>query len=358
MIEVKSAHDPDSLQTAGLDYLWIQEAQDVSDRAFEKLLPMVNSPGRMGYCVWEGIPALYPTHWFQRAFQVGMDGQPGYLSYTATAFDNPLLSEEQVAEIYAHRELLPDRAWKRMYMAEYSEDAGYFTNITACTWGDELPGPLPGVTYVAGLDLGRKVDASVLHIMDATARRVHHHTSWDQGTDYVLQREGIARTCKEWGVTRLVVDASAMGGDVFASELIEVGLPVEPFQISRTTRIPLLQNLAVSLERQTISFPPIPKTLRELRSFQHVQQSNGEFRLEAPTGEHDDEVFALALALTACIDPPSVVEARRVMYQSRYIPTQAEAEGQGGLLRTSGARYARQRTIDRVRARQDEAGIV
>jgi hypothetical protein len=357
LIEVKSAHEPDSLQTAGLDFLWIQEAQDVSQRAFEKLLPMTNSPNRTGYCVWEGIPALYPTHWFQRAYELGQRGTAGYLSYSATYLDNPFLSEEQLAEILAHRELLPLAAWNRMYLAEYSEDAGYFTNIAACTWGDELPGPLPGVTYVAGLDLGRKVDASVLHIMDASSRRVHHHMRWDQGTDYVLQREGIARTCKEWGVTRLVVDASAMGGDVFASELIEVGLPVEPFQISRTTRIPLLQNLAVSLERQTVSFPPIPETLRELRAFQHVQQSNGEFRLEAPNGEHDDEVFGLALALTACIDPPAVVEARRVFYQSRYVPTQQEAEGQG--LRTGyGARYMHQRKIDRIKARQDEAGIV
>ena len=30
-IEVKSAHDPARLQTAGLDFLWISEAQDISD---------------------------------------------------------------------------------------------------------------------------------------------------------------------------------------------------------------------------------------------------------------------------------------------------------------------------------------
>lgn len=358
MVEVKSAHNPDALQTAGLDFLWTTESQDISDRAFEKLLPTLRSPGRMSYAVYEGIPSLYTTHWFERNYQAGVNGRAGYESFSYTAFDNPLLDDFQKGEIEADRELLPDRAWRRMYLAEFSEDAGYFSNITACIWGDELPGPLPGVDYVAGLDLGRKIDASVLTIMDSGERRIAHHVAWDIGADWVLQREGILRICKEWGLSRLVVDATGMGGDIFAAELMEAGLPVEPFQITTGSREDILQYLAVSLERQNVSFPKIDRLLRELRAFQFVRLPSGRYRPEAPAGEHDDEVFALALALTACTEPPALVEARKIRHQSQYAPTQDEANTGTGQPRSNAARELHQRKVDRIRERQSEAGVV
>ena len=64
LIEIKSAHDPENLQTAGLDFTWVTESQDISNRAFEKMKPMLISPGRMGRVVYEGIPSLYNEHWF------------------------------------------------------------------------------------------------------------------------------------------------------------------------------------------------------------------------------------------------------------------------------------------------------
>ena len=64
LLEVKSAAVPESLQTVGLDFLWIQEAQDVSDLAFEKLLPTLRSADRMGKAVLEGIPPTHSDHWF------------------------------------------------------------------------------------------------------------------------------------------------------------------------------------------------------------------------------------------------------------------------------------------------------
>ena len=230
-IEVKSAHDPDSLQTAGLDFLWVSEAQDISDKAFEKLLPTLRSPGRLGYGIFEGIPALYPDHWFRRAFVAGERGERGFASFKATSFENPLLTPEQKAEIEADKELLPERVWRRMYMAEFSDSAGYFTNIDANIAGDPMQGPVPGARYIAGLDLGRKMDPSVMVIMDAAERKMVHYQGWDDGTEWVAQREHVARLVEEWGIEQLCLDATGIG-DVFMSELIEIGIPVSPYIFS------------------------------------------------------------------------------------------------------------------------------
>ena len=356
LLEVKSAHDPDALQTAGLDFLWITESQDVSDRAFEKLLPTLRSPGRMSYGVFEGIPSLWRDHWFHRTFESAQGGRPGFIAYKATSFENPLLDDAARAEIEADRESLREMAWRRMYLAEFSEEAGYFRNVSNCIAGDLQSDPLPGVEYVAGLDLGRKMDASVMHIMDAKNRSMVAHYMWDDGTNWVMQREAITRIAKEWDVTRLVIDATGMGGDIFVQEIQEAGLPVEPFIITAASREHILQALGVSMERQTIHFPAVPSLLRQLRAFQYRKMPGGRYRVEAPPGEHDDEVFALALALTACAEAPTLdASPPRRFRNRRYVPTQAEAASGG--FASKGQRLMRERMLQRMAERIEESGV-
>ena len=355
LIEVKSAHIPDSLQTVGLDVCWITEAQDVSDKAFEKVLPTLRSPGRMGKGIFEGIPPTYNDHWFQRVFKMGQDGVPGYFSHRATALDNPFLTDEDKAAIEADKEILPERVWRRMYLAEFSQESGYFTNIGSCIAGDLLLEPFPGATYVAGLDLGRKMDPSVFIVLDANERKVVHHLAFDAGAPWVTQRESITRLAKEWNVERLVVDATGMGGDIFTGELLESGLPVEPYIFSAASREALLQQLLVSFERESLHFPHIPSMLRQLRAFQFRKMPSGNYRAEAPPGENDDEVFALALGLTACAEATSLQTGTRSFWKGRYVPTQAEANN-NSFPRSSGARFMRQRRLERIMERQE--GIV
>ena len=357
LIEVKSAHNADALQTAGLDVLWVTEAQDVSDAAFQKLLPTLRSPERMGYAIYEGIPSLWADHWFRKVF-LQAEQRDDYLAVKATAFDNPLLSDEHKAEIESDRELLPDRVWKRMYMAEFSNDAGYFRNIDRCIAGDLLAEPLPMTDYVAGLDLGRKVDPSVMLVMDAKNRNVVYHAEWGEETSWPVQRSHVASQVKHWGISRLVIDATGMGGDIFTQELLEAGIAVEPYIFTQASREHLLQTLLVALEREQVHFPPVPTLLRELRGFQFRKLPSGNYRPEAPPGEHDDAVFALSLGLTACADPPSTnTEARRFPRRAgRYVPTQTEAND-GVNLNSFGRRFMRERKINKIKERQATLGI-
>mgnify|MGYP001618542175 CR=1 FL=1 len=325
LIEVKSAHDPDALQTAGLDFLWVTEAQDVSNRAFERLLPVLRSPDAMGYGVFEGIPALYQDHWFWRLCDVA-ESNPDYFFKRATTFDNPHLTEAQRAEIQKDKEVLPLDTWNRLYLAIRSSHAGYFRNIDACIGGDLLSQGLPVSEYVAGLDLGRLADPSDMTIMDARERRVVGRVEWQLGTDWPLMREGVMKASKAYNLSRLVVDATGMGGDIFVSELLEANLPVEAYVITSNSRDALLMQLAVAMERETVSLPRTPMLLRQLRAFQLRKTTFGNWRAEAPPGEHDDAVFSFALALTACAEPAGVLPNRSGNRQGRYMPTQDEAE--------------------------------
>lgn len=353
-IELKSANKPESLQTVGLDFLWVCEAQDIANEAFEKLLPTLMQPESMSRSVYEGIPAMYPDHWFRKNYVYGLNRRNGYYSFKATAYENPNLTEGQLAEIETARELLTEKAWQRMYMAMFSESAGYFTNVNACVEGEELPFPIPGNTYVAGLDLGRKVDVTVLTILDSRERRVVHHKAFDPGEPWAIQKETVIQMCREWEIDRLCVDATGIGGDIFCEELQDANLAVEPFSITSYSRDDILKKLAVSIERTAVRFPPIQALLRQLRAFQVVRKGPMSARAEAPPGEHDDEVFALALGLNVC-EPSEIVMGGRSNFSSmRYIPTDEETySGVSSRIQ----RRLNERQAMKMRERAQRAGI-
>jgi hypothetical protein len=356
IIEIKSAFEPDGLQTTGIDHLWISESQDVPNEAFEKVLPVSRSPGVLGWQYWEGIPATYPEHWFEKAFaEAGRNRR--HFAYHGTTFESPLLTPDVLEEIESDRDVLSALAWRRMYLALYDSNAGFFQNIDACIAGDVLDGPVPGRDYVAGLDIGWTNDPSVMIILDREARKVVAHHVWDGSFKWAMTREHILGLHELWDFKNIVFDASSGGGVSVTEDLEQTSLPIEPYAIVRDRRGLLLERLAGAIMRPTLHFPPIPQLLRELRAMQMRRQSSGRYRLEVPRGEHDDYIFALALGLTSCVDPHPPEAARSRVKSDRYAPTQAEADGRS-TTRTNGAKLLVQRRSDRMRQRAEEAGVV
>jgi hypothetical protein len=360
LIEMKSAHNADSLQTAGLDFLWVNEAQDVSDAAFERMLMTIRSPGQQAQVVYEGIPSLVYDHWFRRLHTLAKEGRENYFTLPpedCTVYSNPMLTAGELEEVENDRDVLPNAAWRRMYLAEYSELAGFFnlSKISACTSGDFLGEPLPGVDYVAGLDLGRRRDPTVLWIMDAAQRRAVFHRTWETHEDWPIQREGIIQTCRHWGLRLVKIDATGMGGDMFTQFLAEAGLPVEEYIYTEASRKGLLDSLAVAMERETVTFPNERALVRQLRNYQWVKYGRG-YRPDHPAGEHDDEVQALALGLTAC-NPDTPARGTSGRFRPiRYLPTQEEART--GIASSVGAKMMRERHIRRLEERWHQAGIL
>jgi hypothetical protein len=354
LIEVKSAYNPASLQTVGIDYLWLNEAHDIQEEAWEKLVPILRSPDRLGYLMMEGIPPLLTDHFFRRAYLYAQAGHRDWFAYTATSFENPYLTDAQKKEIEEDRELLREAAWRRMYLAEFSESAGYFGDIYRLIAGEMRTGPMAGRRYVGGLDVGRKVDPTVLYILDMASRQVVYWRIWDAGQDYTLIREGVSQECNAWALDRIIADATGVG-DVFIANLIEAGIKVEEFIFTQQSRYDLLNDLAVAIERETLHYPNNPMLLRQLAAFQAVKRGD-RYRAEVPRGEHDDHVFALALGLRGC-NPPDYNRARTATVGvGRYLPTQNEALSgiRGGL----GQRLMAQRASDRRAQRWFEAGIL
>ena len=354
LVEFKSAHDPDGLQSVGLDYLWTSESHDISQEAYEKLIPTITSPLRMAKSYHEGIPATYPEHWFERAY-VEAGRNPKQAAFRKTYLDNPLLTDKQRAVIESHRETMSTLSWERMYLARYSANAGFFRHISECVAGDVIPGPIPNRTYVGGLDIGRTEDPTVLILMDAEDRKIVQHFMWDSIYSWVTIRDTIKAITEEWNLRQIVFDATALGGKIAEDDFVSMGLPVEPYDFAGTRRIDLLERLAGAMERLTVSYPPIPTLIRQLRAMQPRQRRDLRIQISVPQGEHDDYIMAFGMALTACADPHVVSIAPPLRGRS-YIVTQAMADGNSGP-RLKSAQAARQRRLDGVKQRALIAGI-
>lgn len=360
LIEMRSAFDASSLVGTQADYLWINEAQDVPDEAFEMALPVTRSPEVLGWQYYEGIPPTYPDHWFYRTFMEAMDN-PQHFAFQATTFDNPMLTPEHHAEIESDKEILSSISWERLYLAIYSANAGFFRGIDGCISGDLLHGPIPGRKYVAGLDIGWTHDPSVFILMDMEERRIVQHWEWDGSVTWVQTRETIRAIHEEWNLENIIFDASSAGGKAVEEDLANTDLPVEAFNITGHHRKEMLERLAGGIDRGTMSFPPTIKPLiRQLRAMQMRRVgTSGIYRYDVPGGEHDDYIFATALALMACNEAWSPVATTSLLGRggsNRYIQTQAEANAgihQEGI----GARMMRQRKIEGIRQRAIIAGV-
>lgn len=312
--ELKTANNPETLQSVGLDFLHVTEAQDISEAAWLKLRPTLMSPGRMGRALIEGIPPQSPSHWFARGFRQASDADPNdrlRASFHATYLDNPLLSADQIREIEEDKQTMLIEDWERLYMAKQPEGKGaFFQKVNEAKGRNGLRGllgPESGRAYVGGLDLGRANDPTIFVIKDRVTRESVYademmHTDWN------LQVATIKSTTAHWNLEQVYMDSTGLGGlmgkDVLYSELLQQNVPVIGYNFSQQRKYQMYLDYAVSLQHGSVSFPEEWEALStQLQDMAHKETANRGHHFYAMSGGHDDWVDAECLSLMAC-DPP------------------------------------------------------
>lgn len=325
--EMKSADNDVGLQSAGLDILHITESQEVSEKAWNKVIPTVGSAGREGLVIAEGIPPTTPSHWFARNFKRAMI-QPTRrrAAFRWTYLDNPLQSEEQHAEILEDKETMLEEDWRRLYLAEQPEGSGqFFKKVDVAMRGDEASAPDPNRHYVAGLDLGRSNDATVMVIKDRQSRHSVSAVELNR-TDWNLQIATIKSEARRWNVEEIYMDSTGFGGqialDAMYEELLENDIPVVGYNFTPQKKYQLFLDYRIALEHENVSFPPHwNKLADQLRDIEHTETYNRGHIFKTVSLRHDDWVDAETLALMAC-DPAraSTEDASVVFSKPSYAP--------------------------------------
>jgi len=283
----KSADNPDSLRSEGLDWLWVDEGAQVKEEAWNLALrPALMD--KKGHAIFTGTPKGH--NWYWQLFMRGEDPlQPDYKSWSYPSQSNPYLDPKEIADFARD---MPKRAYQQEILGMFIEDIGsVFRGVKACIKG-ELESPTAGKQYVVGCDLAKYEDFTVLCVMDQHGHLCHLDRFGE--LDWVFQRKRIVNTCQRYNA-RLLIDSTGVGDPIY-DELRREQVRVDGYKFTSASKADLIENLSMQIENQTVSYPNIPELINELSLYGYETGKTGIIRYGAPEGYHDDIVTALALA--------------------------------------------------------------
>ena len=249
-----------------------------------------------------------PTHWAWKRRETARISEhwrfvsiPGPLPWL-TPVDLEVLREN--AETASEFDRLHMNVWST------SEDRlASRADLTACT---TLPGdlpPVPGVTYVASLDVGIVNDRTVLTVMHAeetpAGRRVvlDRIDRW-QGTraapvDLGEVRDTLIARSAEYRAAAVVDPHQAV---LISQEARAAGVVVHEFAFTAASVGRLALSLHQAIRNHRIALPDDEDLLDELVAVRLRKNSLGIYRLDHDAGQHDDQAIALALGTHHLLD--------------------------------------------------------
>jgi len=305
----RSLDDPDNARGHTADGVIIDEAEKVKQGAwYEVLRPMLIDTH--GWAWMLGTPL--GRNWFWRehiaavdrddsaCWQIPTKGckvQGNALVRKPHPLENPEVPWAEIEHLFA---TLPVRTFRQEILAEFLEGEGaVFRNIKACcTLEPSTPAEHEEHEIVIGADWGKTNDYTVLSV---GCRECQQEVELDRfhGISYRLARQRLAALIERWDAYDVLAESNAMGEPVI-DEMQYGGLPVRGFQTTASSKPPLIENLALSLEREEVHFLDDPIAVAELEAYEMKTNANtGRVTYAAPEGLHDDTVMARALMCRA-----------------------------------------------------------
>lgn len=290
-VSVRSADNPDSLRGEGLDKVIMDECAFIAEAAWvESLRPALSD--RLGSAVFYSTPS--GRNWFWRLHQKGLN-EADWHSWQLPTSNNPYIAPE---EIEAARSMLPELIFQQEYLAEFLEHEGaVFRNILACLNAPLDPDPDDHKDHSKsmGVDWGKQSDFTSLSLGCEDCGVELDKDRFNQ-IDYIFQRGRLRAMYDKWGPNISILAESNAMGEPIIEQLQAEGLPVIGFNTSATTKPPLIENLALTFEREEFQFQDDPIWTGELEAYERiVSPATGRSQYSAPVGMNDDTVIARAL---------------------------------------------------------------
>jgi hypothetical protein len=301
VVYFKSADRPETLAGEGLCAVWLDEPAQMHEDVWERVLPPALID-RNGLAWFTGTPD--GMNWYYRLFCEGQDPlNQEVQSWNRSSYDNAIENGGFLpkANIDAMAERLPWQARQQEIMGIFLRDSCcVFRGVDECVSGG-LQDPRQQTMYVAGLDLAKHADFTVLIIMDDSG----HVVAFDRfgGIEWPLQRKRVIPLVNRYNA-RLLIDSTGIGDPLYdefrrkdAASGLELTANVEGYKLkSNAAKAELIENLSMMIEQRQVTYPAIPELLTELKMYGWKKSKGGTMIYDAPSGYNDDCVIALALA--------------------------------------------------------------
>jgi hypothetical protein len=290
-VTVRSADNPDTLRGEGLDFAVMDECAYMAEEVWtEAIRPALSD--RQGKAIFISTPA--GRNWFWRVWQRGLGDDSEWQSWQLPTAANPFM---MASEIEAARDALPELTYRQEFLAEFLEGEGVvFRNILACMNAPlkVTPEVHKGHRIIAGLDWGKQHDFTCTSVGCVDCKVEIARDRFNQ-IDYVFQRNRLKAFYEYWGVGEILAESNSIGAPNLEM-LQRDGLPVMAFETTASSKPPLIENLALSLEKTEWQFQADMIWTGELEAYERkVSAITGRSQYSAPEGMHDDTVIGRAL---------------------------------------------------------------
>ncbi len=291
-IRGKSSDNPVSLLGEGLDFVVVDEAARMKPTIWQSHLSQ-RLIDKKGWALLISTPK--GKGWFYNLYQRGQSADPQYQSWNWPSWTNPYLDAKAIK---AECDRLPEAVFDQEYGGKFIEGAGaVFRNLDRVCTGHRQE-PEPGHRYVAGVDFAKVADYTVLAIADKDSHPPQV-LAWDRFNriDWELQVERLKGSLVRYNNAVANCDTTGVGDPIYEA-LASRGCRVAPYPFTQRSKQALIQNLAIMIERREIILPRRevwPEAVDELEAFEYEVTDAGNVKMEAPSGQHDDTVIAIAL---------------------------------------------------------------
>ena len=307
-IRAKTAHNSDTLIGDHCDVLILDEFPYMDADAWDK----VGSPMLLdndGDAWFIGTPNR-KNHFFAHYARALGDGVR-WQAWNGPSTENPHLSKAALDEIAGD---LTEDAYRQEILAEFLDNEGaVFRNIAACMGAPARPkvAKHEGHRVVLGADWGKISDFTALSVICATCRQEVARDRFNR-IDYEFQRKRLVHLSLLWGVDAIIPESNSMGEPIIDGlraddSLVALGIRILPFATTVASKPPLIQSLALALEREECQWQDDPIWTAELGAYEVKYSAiTGRPSYSAPEGVHDDTVMARALAWHGVSTPTQV----------------------------------------------------
>lgn len=236
------------------------------------------------------------------------------ISFHCTYHDNPL----SALDVELNRQQMTAMQFNQEILAEFLDDSNVFTNLGEAffnvdlgldvfvnKWSQDPIKPkkdgnneIAGRQYVAGWDIAKEKDWSVLTIIDVETGKMVYFERF-QKLDYTVQAEKVLEICKEYNSASLLFDQTGVGtavADIIYEKNKNPDQAISGFTFTNDSKGDMINKLKIRVERDKSWIANVPVLQAELMSLQIKRTDLGKAKYEAPDGSHDDCVMSLALA--------------------------------------------------------------
>jgi len=272
------------------------------------IFPMISTT--KGHAIFLSTP-WGRDHFFHRAF---MD--PNYSVHYVKSSECPLITREFLNEM---RRNMTDEAYRMEYEAEFTEaSTSYFSQdlIRSCVdpaleFISSIDLHIPSGEYCGGCDLGKLQDYSVFVVVQKINGQIRlvFLKEFPIETPYSHVIGFMVRANEKFRFRKILIDKSGVG-EVVAEEIKSQGLMnAEGQSFTAQSKAEMLAFLKVKMEQSLFEMPYDRRLCEQINEQRFEYTKSGQLRFWHPTGSHDDQLWALALACFATkeTDPTGVL---------------------------------------------------